>query len=107
MAIRVTDQPPDSLIGRSLGRYRMALYASRHYLDTHDPIGAPEACVWIESGVERVRAPAFKNRYFAEVPMGARCNNVLLQHAAVAADMGLTLLPCAVADVDETLTAGW
>ncbi|MFV2089174.1 MAG: LysR family transcriptional regulator [Pseudomonadales bacterium] len=103
MAIRVTDQPPDALIGRSLGGYRLAVYASRQYLSAHDPLSAPEGCVWIESGLESVRAPEFKGRFFPKVPPGVRCNNVLLQHAAVRAHMGLTLLPCAVADPDEIL----
>jgi DNA-binding transcriptional LysR family regulator len=104
MAIRLTDRPPETLVGRNLGRIRMAVFASHNYLSSHDPMNEPEGCIWIESGIESERAPAFKHRYFAEVPTGARCNNVLLQHAAVRADMGLTLLPCAVADADETLT---
>jgi DNA-binding transcriptional LysR family regulator len=104
MAIRLTDRPPETLVGRNLGRFRMAVYASFDYLSNHDPMNEPEGCIWIESGIESERAPAFKNRHFAEVPAGARCNNVLLQHAAVRANMGLTLLPCAVADGDETLT---
>jgi DNA-binding transcriptional LysR family regulator len=103
MAIRVTDQPSDSLIGRRLGRYRMAVYASRHYLETRDPVEDPEGCIWIESTIESVRAPAFKNRHFAAVPQGPRCNNVMLQVAAVTAHMGITLLPCAIGDENGAL----
>lgn len=103
MAIRVTDQPPDILIGRRLGRYRLAVYASEQYLSEQDPLAEPERCVWIESGVESIRAPAFKSRHFGAVPFGPRCNNVMLQHASVAAHMGITLLPCAIGDADATL----
>ena len=103
MAIRVTDQPPDTLIARQLGESRLGVYGSRDYLAEHDPYSAPESASWIESGLESVRAPAFKNRYFARVPPGVRCNSVLLQQAAVAAGMGITLLPCAVGDADARL----
>ena len=103
MAIRVTNQPPDTLIGRQLGKSRLGVYGSRNYLADHDPFSLPEQSTWIESGIESVRAPGFKKRCFPEVPMGVRCNSVLLQQAAVAADMGITLLPCAVGDADERL----
>ena len=103
MAIRVTNQPPDTLIGRQLGESRLGVYGSRNYLSNHDPFSRPEAATWIESGIEGVRAPSFKKRYFPKVPMGVRCNSVLLQQAAVAADMGITLLPCAVGDADARL----
>ncbi len=103
MAIRVTNQPPDTLIGRQLGESRLGVYGSRAYLARHDPLGEPGSASWIESGIESVRAPGFKKRYFADVPLGVRCNSVLLQQAAVAADMGITLLPCAVGDADSRL----
>lgn len=103
MAIRVTDQPPESLIGRQLGESRLGVYGSRSYLAQHDPFEQPESALWIESGIESIRAPGFKKRYFPAVPMGVRCNSVLLQQAAVAADLGITLLPCAVGDADPRL----
>lgn len=103
MAIRVTDRPPDTLIGRQLGKSRLGVYGSRAYLASHDPVERPAEARWIESGIENVRAPGFKKRYFARVPMGVRCNSVLLQQAAVAADMGISLLPCAVGDADARL----
>lgn len=103
MAIRVTNQPPDNLIGRQLGESRLGVYGSRAYLGLHDPVEAPESATWIESGIEGIRAPGFKKRYFPTVPLGVRCNSVLLQQAAVHAEMGITLLPCAVGDADPQL----
>ncbi len=103
MALRVTDRPPEELVGRQLGYTRLAVYGSREYLKDHDPFRAPEAAAWIESGVEAVRAPAFRSRYFPRVPSGVRCNSLLLQQAAAAAHLCITLLPCALGDADPRL----
>lgn len=103
MAIRVTDHPPENLIGRQLGQSRLGVYGGRDYLARHDPLVEPESARWIESGFENARAPGFKNQYFARVPPGVRCNSVLLQQAAVAANMGISLLPCALGDADTRL----
>ena len=103
LAIRVTNHPPDTLVGRRLGRYCLAAYASRDYLERHDPVSDPKGSLWIESGLEMIRAPGFKGRYFPTMPMGPRCNNILLQLAAVKADMGVTLLPCVVGDREPDL----
>jgi len=103
VAIQVTDHPPENLVGRQLGYSRLGVYGSRRYLAEHDPVRAPEMATWIDSAVESERAPGFKDRYFPKVRQGVRCNSVLLQQAAVAADMGITLLPCALGDTDERL----
>ena len=103
MALRVTDRPPEDLVGRQLGYSRLAVYGGREYLKRHDPIGEPESSLWIESGIEAARAPGFRSRYFAGVPTGARCNSLLLQQSAAATGMGITLLPCALGDADERL----
>ncbi|MEM8769718.1 MAG: LysR family transcriptional regulator [Pseudomonadota bacterium] len=103
MAIRVTDSPPEDLIGRQLGASRLAVYGARDYLAAVDPLAEPEAALWIESGIETIRAPGYKARAFAKVPLGVRCNNILLQQAAAAAGMGITLLPCSLGDSDPRL----
>lgn len=98
VAIRITDHPPETLVGRRLGRYRLAAYASQEYLARHDPLGQPASCVWVESGMEIIRAAGFKARFFPDMPMGPRCNNILLQLAAARAGIGVTLLPCVLGD---------
>jgi DNA-binding transcriptional LysR family regulator len=40
VAVRVTDSPPEHLIGRRLGQYAVAVYASTEYLTTHDPVAS-------------------------------------------------------------------
>jgi len=103
VAIRITDHPPESLVGRRLGRYRLAVYASQDYLAHHDPLTRPDSCLWVESGMEIIRGLGFKGRFFADMPMGPRCNNILLQLAAVRSGIGVTLLPCVLGDRDPEL----
>lgn len=103
VAIQVTDQPPENLVGRRLGYSRLGVYGSRRYLAAHDPTRTPAGATWIDSAVESERAPGFRDRYFPGIRLGVRCNSVLLQQTAVAADMGITLLPCALGDTDERL----
>lgn len=103
LAIRVTDEPPEHLIGRQLGESRLGIFGSRRYLAVHDPLTDPEQVSWIESPIESVRAPGFRNRYFPRVPVRMCCHGVLLQQAAAAADLGITLLPCVLGDADERL----
>ena len=103
VSLRITDRPPESLVGRCLGGYRMSAYASSAYMQTHSPLTHPEGAVWIESDLEIVRAPGFKGRHFPSVPIGVKCNNVLLQLSAVREHMGVTLLPCLLGDVEPDL----
>jgi DNA-binding transcriptional LysR family regulator len=104
MAIRITASPPDFLVGRNLGPFVVALYASPAYLQTHDPIGKPEACSWIGVGdgpgadAEEWRDPAF-----ASMPSRIRSRNVLLRIAAVRAGAGVSMLPCVLCDDDPSL----
>ncbi len=51
LVIRATDNPPDHLVGRRLGKTTAAVYGSRHYLDDHDPWAKPRNCVWIETNL--------------------------------------------------------
>ncbi|MCB1684124.1 MAG: LysR family transcriptional regulator [Pseudomonadales bacterium] len=103
VAIRITDHPPESLVGRRLGRYRLAVYASRDYLATHDPLTRPDSCLWVESGMEIIRGLGFKGRFYPGMPLGPRCNNILLQLAAVRSGIGVSLLPCVLGDRDPDL----
>lgn len=104
ITIRLTDAPPEALVGRCLGRFRVTAYASRDYLGGHDPLRETDASCWIESELEEVHAPDFKGEHFATMPLGAKCNNLVQQLAAVRSNMGVTLLPCALGDIDPALS---
>jgi DNA-binding transcriptional LysR family regulator len=103
LAIRVTNQPPEQLIGRGLGGYRLAAYASRRYLTEHDPGSHPQECAWIESEPVGEAAARIRARHFPALPAGGRVSSVHLLRAALVAHMGIGVLPCLVGDADGEL----
>ncbi len=98
IAVRATDAPPEHLVGRRLGRYAVAVYASSDYLISHDPAGAPLLCNWIDCGAGRPISEALRLATFPEIPSRARSPSASLQLAAVEAGVGLAALPCALGD---------
>jgi len=99
VAIRITATPPDFLVGRNLGSFALAVYGSHAYLAEHDPLTQPDACNWIGWG-EGPLEDAWRHELFPTMPSRTRSQNVLLRLAAVRADMGISMLPCAFGDVD-------
>ncbi len=104
ISIRLTDAPPETLVGRCLGRIRVMAYASLDYLSRHDPLLAAGECCWIESELETLLAPDFRGERFASLALGAKCHNLVQQLAAVRSGMGITLLPCSVGDIEPALS---
>ena len=104
ISIRLTDEPPETLVGRCLGRSRVAAYASLDYLSRHDPLLAAGECCWVESELESRLAPDFRSEHFAAMAHAAKCHNLVQQLAAVRSGMGITLLPCCVGDIDPVLS---
>jgi DNA-binding transcriptional LysR family regulator len=104
IAVRVTDSPPEHLVGRRLGHYCVAVYASREYLTKHDPHAHPESCNWIDWSIGRTISEAARERSFPNVPSRTRSPNAPLQLAAVAAGVGLAALPCALGDAHPSLS---
>ena len=104
IAVRVTDSPPEHLVGRRLGHYAVAVYASTEYLSTHDPVANPESCNWIDWGIGRSVSEATRLRSFPDVPSRTRSPNAPLQLAAVEAGVGMATLPCVLGDAHPALT---
>ena len=104
VAIRVTDSPPEHLVGRRLGQYAVAVYASTEYLTTHDPVAHPESCNWIDWGMARSISEATRLRTFPEVASRTRSPNAPLQLAAVEARRRYGALPCVLGDAHPALT---
>ncbi|TDJ40550.1 MAG: LysR family transcriptional regulator [Gammaproteobacteria bacterium] len=102
VAIRITDTPPEHLVGRRLGRYASAIYVSNGYAAEHD-LDDHSTLHWIgwndlNRFPEWVRESAFPN-----VPTRGRFPNAMVQLAAARAGLGLAMIPCFMGDPDPAL----
>ena len=94
VAVRVTDQPPEHLVGRSLGRFAVAPYVHRSASEPHGWIGAGSG-----DGVDA----DWHDRFCPGAPVVMRCKNLAVRLAAVQAAAGAAILPCALADPHDEL----
>jgi DNA-binding transcriptional LysR family regulator len=99
VAIRATNEPPETLIGRRIGPIRWAIYGSKALIAEFGPRAIEEA-PWIGFGDNFA---AHLGRRWMERVVGPRrqvwrVNSVLSMAEAVATDAGAGLLPCFVGD---------
>ncbi len=101
VAIRVTKNPPEHLVGRKVVRYHCATYASSHYLATHEL--KPDKAHWIGWDSPTSSPDWVRQSDFPHLSIRGRINNVLAQLAAAKEGFGLTRLPCFLGDSDSIL----
>ena len=93
IAIRVTSQPPDYLIGKKLVSICEGIYANQHYLaqtkNNHVLI------LWRDED----RLPSWAQRYFPESKKILRVDDFSSMHAAVKAGLGVAKMPCYSSDM--------
>jgi DNA-binding transcriptional LysR family regulator len=99
IAIRATDDPPENLVGRRIATFAFAAYAPARFFTEkrafderdHDWIGYGEPLAQIPAGKWlAAHVPAERIVY--------RSNTILGQAEAVAAGIGIGLLPCFIAE---------
>ncbi len=98
VAIRITPNPPEYLVGRKILRPAKGIYASHTYMKPHDPVHHPEKMNWIgwEDAVEHPQW--VKDSPFPISPIRHQAESLLVQLESVKAGMGLAMLPCFIAD---------
>lgn len=103
IAIRLTPNPPDYLVGRQILHPAKGVYASHDYLKSHDHNGKPEELEWI--GWEEVSSKTQWNKdsRFSLSPVMHQADDLLAQLEAVKASMGIAMLPCFLADTVSSL----
>jgi DNA-binding transcriptional LysR family regulator len=104
VALRVTNEPPETLIGRKIGPMRWAIYASEAVLAKYGDKAIAEAD-WIGFGDS---FSAYAGKRWMERTVGQRrqvwrVNSVLSMAEAAAAGGGLALLPCFVGSAHDDL----
>ena len=95
VAIRVTNQPPDTLIGRRLVKAAMAVYKARTNLIDEAPVNW-EWIGWQDEAYNR----AYITSPFPQARIRHRVDDLQTMHAMVRAGLGVAVLPSYMADPD-------
>jgi DNA-binding transcriptional LysR family regulator len=98
VAIRFTDNPPEHLIGRQLGIFHDAAYATQDYLDAHGPLETSETARWIGFGDTAHRTRWVAGSAYPHLPTIGRFDHVPMQVEAAKAGFGIALIPCFAGD---------
>ncbi len=108
IAIRVTNYPPEHLVGRRISGYSQSIYASRTYIQQTAPSFSdnhkePPGLRWLAD-----INPLELDKYTEHAPYKqAVCHHHIdqtaLQYEAAKAGMGMALLPCFIGDRDSAL----
>ena len=103
IAIRLTPNPPEYLVGRRILHPAKGVYASHDYLRHHDPDKEPEKLSWI--GWEELSSSSQWNKdsRFSSAPVVHKADDLLAQLEAVKAGIGIAMLPCFLADTVPSL----
>jgi DNA-binding transcriptional LysR family regulator len=103
VALRLTHEPPEHLIGRCLGNMHQAAYATYAYLEAHPPEGANSTARWIGWGLPENRPAWIDRSPFPHLGVVGHFNNILLQLDAVRRSVGIGYFPCYLGDSAKDL----
>ncbi len=108
VAIRATDDPPDTLVGRRAARIAWALYGRASDFpgtETIEPAATRERN-WVSLGEHfaAMKTVRYINQHVAPERIVYRVNSVLGLSEAVEAGIGIGFLPCFISDTKPGLT---
>lgn len=109
IAIRATDKPNETLVGRRIGRIAWAIYGRRQDYPHATGAHLPEICAsasWVGLGGElsEIRAARFvRDQAGGNDNVGFRVNTVRSLMDAIVAGLGVGPLPCMGADLRDDL----
>lgn len=99
LVLRISNDPPDHLVGRRLFKYARCAYAARDYLRRHDA----DARRWLGWPDDADRPDWVRQSVCPDAPIGLRIEHPLVRHAAARAGHGMVFEACFVADPDPGL----
>ncbi len=100
VAIRPTNAPPDTLVGRRVSGLAFAVYASE---DVADGPLAEQAWLIFDESLSHLAAAKWQRREFGGAEIVLRSNNLPTLMTGVIQGMGVALLPCFLADPQSRL----
>jgi DNA-binding transcriptional LysR family regulator len=102
VALRLTDKPPEHLIGKRLVTLHSAAYVSVEYMKQHD-LNADASVRWIGYGRHGDYPAWVRESDYPHVPAKGIFDSLLLQLEATKAGMGIGMLPCFLGDAEPML----
>ena len=103
VAIRISDNPSEHLVGRKVVRYHCATYASHAYLEAHDLPTDTTHVHWIGWDSPTPYPDWVCKSEFPTVPVRGRIKNAVAQLEAAKAGLGIARLPCHMGDPEPAL----
>lgn len=104
VAVRLGDDPTDTLVGKRLFAYSQSVYASPDYLATHDLRAEPEHGCWLGWDSADGEYPSWSiGTGFERVPVRGVFPELEVQIAAARGGLGLAMLPCLLGDGEPGL----
>ena len=100
--LRVSDNPPEALVGRRLFDFALAAYATPAFLDRLPPDPDPGTFEWIGWESEALHKRMIQ-LHFPAAPARHRTDNLLAARALVGQGLGASVFPCYWADPDPGL----
>lgn len=103
VAIRLTNHPPEHLVGRKIIKYHTAIYAACEYLENHNLPTETEGAYWIGWNFPKPSAEWVRESELPHLPIRGNFDNAIAQMAAVKAGVGLARLPCFMGDSEPAI----
>lgn len=104
IAIRMDNNPPETLVGKRLFAYYQTVYANPDYLAARDLKAEPHTGRWLGwTRDEGAFPPWTQETEFPDVPVWGYFPEISVQQAAARHGLGLTVLPCILGDKDPHL----
>lgn len=103
VALRLTNSPPEGLIGRKLTKTATALYAAKSYFENRKNRGSQEPH-WYVTQIDAKKKPDWVLAHYPEAISVCSTSTTVSKVAAVQAGLGIALLPCRIGDDNDKLT---
>lgn len=104
IAIRIDNNPPQSLVGKRIITYNQTVYATQEYLDSQDFENDPETARWVAWDSDDDKFPEWtKETEFSKVPMWGCFPGAAMQLSAAKGGLGLAMIPCFIGDREPLL----
>ncbi len=104
IAVRATQKPPETAVGRRICSMETTIYGSAEYLAKQTESNI-ENHTWLLPDESLMQMPVIKwlDGNYPKAILGLRCNTLLGLHEAVTQGIGVAALPCFLGDSDNRL----